>query len=223
MGEASADCCLVSRFLRAALHSDRAGPAAYCHGDRHDAVRHLTVFFTAMLMVRFAAQPEMMHRATAIAFVVGVSGSRTTNSPTPSPQGEIGALLCRLAFRSHVRVLLRNNLQRGIIGEKAHFLRLRRSRVLRGTPQAPDSHSQDEHSSANGYEVFGHLLGLHIGCQAFEFRAGLAGRYAHGDRQSPGASSPRQNKFRRSAVVPKTHCRSRGPIVPTGPREPGLP
>lgn len=54
------------------------------------------------------------------------------------------------------------------------------------------------------------LLGLHIGCQAFKIRAGLAGRYAHGDRQLPAASSPRQNKFRRSAIVPKTHCRSPG-------------
>ena len=110
-----------------------------------------------------------------------VQGSRTQIRQLEG-QGEIGARLCRLAFRSHVRVLLRNKLQRGIIGEKPHLLRPRRSRVLGGTPQAPDSHSHDEHSNANGYEVFGHLLGLHIGCQAFKIRAGLAGQYAHDDR-----------------------------------------
>jgi len=145
------------------------------------------------------------------------------NRPVVIAEASAGPLPSGLAFRSHVRVLLRNKLQRRIIGEKAHLRRLRRSRVMRGTPHAPDTHAHDEHSSADSYEVFGHLLGLHTGCQAFKIRAGLAGHYAYDTRQFPGASSPRQNKFRRSMGFRRHIAGTGGQSCRRAPRQHRLP
>lgn len=63
-----------------------------------------------------------------------------------------------LAFRPHVRAVLRNKFQRRIVGHNAHDLCLSRLRTLWNTPEAAQPNACRKHPGANSYRVFSHCL-----------------------------------------------------------------